>query len=367
MRFSTIISGYLIKYFLIAFAAVQTLIMGLILLFDVIELLRKTASKNIGFGTVLQMGILKLPQMVHVILPFAIMIGAMVVFWKLTKSRELVVIRAAGFSVWEFLAPVIMSAFIIGVLNVTLFNPVSAAMYKKYEHIQDKLMIRHASPLALTQHGLWLREGKGDIQSVVKAKHVRQEGLGGLFMREITVLELTKEDKFYRSIEADRAKLEKGFFYLENVWVMTPGKPSVFQDDMKLKTSLTLGKIQENFATPDTLSFWELPSFIKFFESAGFSAQKHKMHWHGLLASPLLLCAMVLVAAVFSINPNIRQGKILFRVTGSICAGFILYFFSKITYALGLSSTLPTFLAAWSPAIISGLISVTILLHLEDG
>jgi lipopolysaccharide export system permease protein len=115
------------------------------------------------------------------------------------------------------------------------------------------------------------------------------------------------------------------------------------------------------------MSFWQLPAFIAFFEKAGFAAAKHRMYLQSLLASPLLYCAMVLIAAIFSLKPNMRSGGLLRRVGGGVGSGFCIYFFSKIVYAFGLSSTLPQSLAAWSPAIVAGLIGMTGLFHLEDG
>jgi lipopolysaccharide export system permease protein len=91
------------------------------------------------------------------------------------------------------------------------------------------------------------------------------------------------------------------------------------------------------------------------------------MYLQSLLASPLLYCAMVLIAAIFSLKPNMRSGGLLRRVGGGVGSGFCIYFFSKIVYAFGLSSTLPQSLAAWSPAIVAGLIGMTGLFHLEDG
>lgn len=175
------------------------------------------------------------------------------------------------------------------------------------------------------------------------------------------------EDDFIRRIEAKSGQLVDQEFTLRDVWVMAPGLPSEHLDAMILPTTLTIGRIQEKFAQPESVSFWELPEFIEFFEAAGFSAHRHTLYWHTLVASPVLLAAMVLVAAVFTINPNLRSGKLLVRVLGGVIAGFALYFYSKVTYALGLSETLPLVLAAWSPAAVTLLLGVASLFHLEDG
>jgi len=53
-------------------------------------------------------------------------------------------------------------------------------------------------------------------------------------------------------------------------------------------------------------------------------------------------------------------------LAGSL-TGFLLYFVSDVTQALGLSGILPAFLAAWSPTAVALLLGAATLLHLEDG
>jgi len=47
--------------------------------------------------------------------------------------------------------------------------------------------------------------------------------------------------------------------------------------------------------------------------------------------------------------------------------GFVLYFFSDVVFALGLSDSIPVALAAWTPSGVATLLGLTTLLHLEDG
>lgn len=367
MRLSPTLSLYIARHFAVAFATVLAVIMGLILLFDVIELLRRASSSSgLGFLSLLTMALLKLPHMVHTILPFAVMIGAMITFWRLTRTHELVVARSAGISVWQFLAPVLLVVGALGVFQVTAFNPLAATMYGKFERMQDEVLLNRNSAIDVSEIGLWLREGNAEREMVVHSDAVRQDGLE-LHLRNVHIFLYDRPDHFSRRIEAATAKLADNVFELENVWVMDVGKPAEHRSAMTLPTELTLERVQDNFASPETMSFWQLPGFIAFFEKAGFAANKHRMYLQSLLASPLLLCAMVLVAAVFSLRPNTRSGGLLLRIGGGVGAGFGIYFFTKLVYAFGLSATLPHVMAAWTPAVVASLIGLAGLLHLEDG
>ncbi|MEJ0044595.1 MAG: LptF/LptG family permease [Rhizomicrobium sp.] len=77
-------------------------------------------------------------------------------------------------------------------------------------------------------------------------------------------------------------------------------------------------QIQESFAPPYTLSFWQLPSFIHAAQSAGFSAVRYELYFYTLLAMPALFAAMVFMAASFSVRLG-RSGGMLRVVLISAC------------------------------------------------
>lgn len=367
MRLSPTLSAYIGRQFLLAFASVLAVILGVVLLFDVIELIRRAAGRGeIGVVNLVLMALLKLPQMMHTVLPFAVMIGTMVAFWRMTRTHELVVARSAGISVWQFLAPVLVLVLGLGVFELAAFNPLAASLYGRYQKMEDEILLGRTGSLDVSEVGLWLREGAADRQLVLHADQVQQEALT-LNLRGVHVFFLDGRERFAKRLSARSGRLADGWLELHDVWEMQGGKSSVHRDALRLPTELTLERVHDNFAAPETMSFWQLPAFIAFFEKAGFAATKHRMHFQSLLSSPLLYCAMVLVAAVFSLRPNTRAGGLLLRIGGGVAAGFGIYFFNKIIYAFGLSATLPQGLAAWSPALVAGLIGVSGLLHLEDG
>jgi len=366
MRISPILSIYIGRQFLVAFLTIFIMLLLLVLLFDVVELLRRAASKQgIGFGLIIELALLKLPKMGGEIFPFSILFAGMVTFWRLTRSHEMVVTRAAGVSVWQFLVPSLVIAFLIGAFQVGVFNPLSSVFLNRYEQLEAKHLRGQANLLAISPTGLWLRQSNLTGQSVVHAAHVLQHGQN-VDLTEVTIFAYRGSDQFARRIEARTAQLEDGFWHLKDAWSFIPEQQPIFRDKLLFETDLTVTKIQDSFAPPETMSFWDLPDFINTLEAAGFSAIRHRLHWHSLLASPLLLCAMVLIAATFTLRQTSR-GSMLSVISGGILTGFLLYFFSDLVFALGLSDSIPVALAAWTPSGVSTLLGLAMLLHLEDG
>lgn len=366
MRLARTLSGYIARQFVVWCGGIFAAMLAITLTLDYVELIRRGGSKpDATLGLLFEMAVLKLPHMAQEVLPFAILFGTMMAFWRLTRSNELVVARGAGVSVWQFLTPAVLCALLVGVVAVTVFNPIAAAFQASYEGLENRVLRGTGSQFAISASGLWLRAANGaGNHSVIHAE--RMASGGDIVLQNVTVFLFRGADVFTGRIDAHEARLEPGY------WLITDGSywraktSSQSFREMTLPTSLTPGKIQESFASPDTMSFWALPGYIELLEESGFSTQRHRLYFNALLAKPFLLCAMVLIAATFSLRMQRRGGTTL-MVSGGVAAGFLLYFFSDIIFALGLSSTIPVGLAAWTPAGVCLLLGIAMLLHLEDG
>ncbi|MBV9827351.1 MAG: LPS export ABC transporter permease LptG [Alphaproteobacteria bacterium] len=365
MRFARTLSTYIARQFFVWFCGVFGTMVSITFLLDYIELLRRGGTRTQAtWGVLLEMAVLKLPHTAQEVMPFAILFGTMLAFWRLTRSNELVVARAAGVSVWGFLTPAITVALAIGVVAITVFNPIASSMEGSYEKLDTRILRQSGDPSSLSNAGLWLRQSDpGGGQIILHGEKVASTTLQ---LRDPSLYFLNKKAEFTSRIEAKSATLEPGFWHISGGERFQPNQPPQPVSDLQLPTTLTASKIEESLAPPDTMSFWELPGYISLLEQSGFSAQRHRLQFNILLARPLLFCAMVLIAATFSLRMQRRGGTAALIVSG-VAAGFLLYFVSDIVFALGLSAKIPVLLAAWTPAGVSLLFGASMLLHLEDG
>jgi lipopolysaccharide export system permease protein len=366
MRLSHTLSLYIARHYAVHFAVVLALFVFLIFVFDVVELMRRAAGRpGIGMRTIFEMALLKFPHAMQLTFPFAVLFGSMVTFWRMTRSHELVVTRSAGVSAWQFLMPVLAVTMLIGLVRVAAINPFSAIMLARYERLDAGLLKPGSSALTLAGGGVWLRQGGSEGQVVIRSTSISVIG-SQVELKPVIVFLYRGADQFAGRIDAESARLGTGYWDLRNVWLHRPGEKPAFADSHRLPTELTLARIQDSFSAPETMSFWDLPKFIDSLRTAGFSALRHRLHLHSLLAAPFLMMAMVLLAATFTLR-HVRHGGTPGIVGLGVMTGFLVYFFSDVSLALGLSSGIPVVLAAWTPAGVGGLIGIALLLHLEDG
>lgn len=364
MRTSATLSVYLGRQFLLSFFSIFFGFLSVTFLFDLVELLRRAQSKgDATFSILLSMSLFKLPHLAEQIMPFAVLFGSMLTFWRLTRSHELVVVRSVGVSVWQFVGPALALAFVIGVVTITMLNSVASAMLFRFEELENKYLKGKTSILAVSESGLWLRQIDAGGESVIHALRVSSRNFE---LSDVIIFLFKDQDRFVGRVDAETAQLEPGYWELHNAWVTAPGQPAQFVATYRLKTELTLGQIQDSFASPESISFWDLPHFIELLQRAGFSALRHRLYWNALLSDPILLCAMVLIAATFSLRQQ-RLGGTVILIAAGVFIGFFVYFLSDVVFALGLTASIPILLAAWSPAGASLLLGLAMLFHLEDG
>jgi lipopolysaccharide export system permease protein len=364
------LSLYVSRQFTLAVLAMLAALSGLVALFDFIELLRRSASKpDATFGLVTEMAGLRLPYIAMQILPFAVLLGGILAFWRLTRSSELIVARAAGISAWQFLAGPVLCAFGLGVIATAAVSPLSSAMLARAELLDSVYLRTGGGPLALTGGQLWMRQSDHGLDpqgvAIIHAQDVHLSGktLAG---SDVTVFRLDGADHLLARIEARGAVLAGTEWTLGEARSIRPGQLPEPPRTIILPTDLTVARVQESFASPDTLSVWVLPDFIALLDRSGFSSLRHRLHYQALLALPLLAATMALVAAGFSMRPA-RRGGVARMIGSGVTAGFVLFVISKLGEEFGQSGALPVTLAAWVPAVSGMMLALALLLHLEDG
>ncbi len=377
MRLSLTLSLYIMRQFLLSVLLVFCVFGTFIFLVNVLELIKRTHDQNVPFAMILQMALLKLPQVGQKALPFTVLLGTVLTYTRFTRTQELTVMRSAGVSVWQFLMPALLSAFTLGALVIFVLNPLSCVMLTRFERLENKYLHGRNSFVDISADGIWLRQKtytNGRVKSETILHAQRSGSLDNIEISDAVIFvfaitenaEGKRNYRFVQRIDAKQGSLMNGFWRLGNVILTDTKSAARHHNEYFLPTDLTVKDINNSFATPDTISFWALPHFISMLKKSGFSALSHRLHWHTILISPLFFMAMVCFGALFSLRP-VRQGKTGLLITASILSGFLIYFLTNLVSSLGLSGTMPVVLAAWAPVAVCMLAGVGFLMHFEDG
>ncbi|KRA60271.1 LPS export ABC transporter permease LptG [Caulobacter sp. Root655] len=362
------IERYVLKKTLASLAAALAVVAVLVMLIAFVDISKNVGTRTeVGFSELLFLTVLQAPATILVLTPFIFLFGTLGAFVGLNRRSELIAMRAAGVSAWRFIMPAAIAAFIMGLLTVSLLNPLTAAMSAQFETSRNAMMENY---LKSAPKGLWLRQGDEKTQIVIRARARDQATDGTVRLRGVSLFIYAVGPngslQFSRRIEAAEARLEPGFWRLTGVREAMPGAGAIRSEGMSIRSDLDDRTASERFNNPQAIAIWRLPETIKRTDAAGFSSIPFRLRLHQVLATPLLFAAMSVLAAAFSLR-LMRLGGLAGLAGAGVTLGFGFFFFNELCGALGKADVLTPAMAAWTPPVVALLAGLTLLCYTEDG
>jgi lipopolysaccharide export system permease protein len=283
-------------------------------------------------------------------------------FWRLTRSQELIIARSIGISAWQFVRPALFITLVFAIFNITIINPIGASMNARYKDLESRYLERTPT-LELSGAGLWLRQRDDAKRYLLHADHVE---MAPLTLTPVIVFIYDNDGNYLGRVDAPKAVLQDGAWDIRDARINMDQSQAEHVDSWPLSTTLTLGKIQESMAAPNTISFWEMPRFIRALKTIGLPQTRHQLAFQSILSQPLSLCSMVFFAAAFALRMN-RRGGVTAMILAGVVLGSFVYTLNNVVGALGVNQTLPVVLAAWAIPVVALALSNAALLHMEEG
>lgn len=359
---------YIARRFLRALGIITAVFIAILLPIDIAEQLRRIGP-DLGLGPVFELALLNLPGKLYEMIPLFVLLATLLLFLGLARTSELVVIRASGRSALRSARAPVAVAALFGAAAVAVLNPIVAATEAQVDLRTARYLGAEERTVSITREGLWLRQGSPTEQTVIRAGATNSDGT---HLFDATFFQFDAEGTLTNRLSARQALLVDGAWELTDAqrWpIAGVGNPQAAVETharLALPSTLTREQIRDSFGKPETVPIYELPGFIAQLNQAGFAALNHRVWLQMELSSPLMLAAMVLIAAGFTMR-HTRFGKTGVMVLSAILLGFGVFFIRSFAQVLGETGQLPVALVAWTPPAAAILMALGLLLHTEDG
>lgn len=357
-----IIARYTMGHVMSGILLVTSVVSGVIVLIDLLEILRRAFGKAVPFWALLKIMLYKFPHILLETMPFIVLLGSMIAFARLATRSEWIICRLSGVPSWRVLMPSVLMVLVFGLFLTIVIHPLAATMLNASSLLENKHIMKKELYTSALPSGIWIREEGEKHYRVVRAASL--DPVMNRFY-DVTILVFNEKSEFVQQLSARHADLSNGEIRLFDVTESNQKNLSKHFKTFALPTSMEIEQIRESYAPPKTVSFWEFPRVISMLESTGFSAMKHRMHWYSLMVQPIFMATLVVIGAFFAVHHPRRTRKLWLQLTGIGC-GFAIYFLSKFIAAIGLSGLLPIWLASISTTVITLLLSVAALFHMEE-
>ncbi|MEN0087895.1 MAG: LptF/LptG family permease [Pseudomonadota bacterium] len=359
------LSLYLAGRALRLFAMLTVGVLGLVVMIDSVELLREEMHVLLGGALpMMWMSLRRAIVVLETVLPFIMLLTAIFALIGLNRSRELVVIRAAGMSVWRFLTPLMVVALLMGAFAALVVDPFASWSQASTEREAALARGSELAPqITLDEQARWSRQTDGGHSLVIGHRGQTNEGK---FLAGVTIIRLAPNGAIEMRVTAPRAIYSDGRWILTNATVAQEGQSPETVGQLVMSTDADEARLGAQAQSPDRLSLFELKAAAIVAESAGLSRAPYDQAFQAGLATPVFFLAMVIVASTISLKFG-RFGRYDTMVLGGMIGGFLFYVFIEIFDGLGGAGALPPVVAVWVPLAVVILGAGTVLLHQEDG
>jgi lipopolysaccharide export system permease protein len=288
-------------------------------------------------------------------LPLTVFIGTLLTFYKLLMASELVIIQSAGWSTYQIMRPMMLATVIVGIITVTVINPLST---------QYRSTNLRSSKIDRIDGAVWLHEKQNGGSLIIRSADMKNAGGNGLAFSDATVIRQNEKYQIIERTIAENITLADGKLSARNALVLD-SKGIEQKRDWTAATGLAPENIVRQYMKPNMVSFWRLPELIRNLRGMGIPVGAHMLQFLSLLFLPLVSLSMAVLGVVFS-QTRRRRGFSFVRQFGlGIITCFIVYFIIQIFNAIGLSGAIPPLFAVFLPPAIVLFFAATSIIKTE--
>jgi lipopolysaccharide export system permease protein len=344
-------SRYILKSFLWQFLLILIGFTALLQLFDLLNNSADILRDHMGrMGAIFEYAVLRLPEIVSFLVPFSVLIGALITLGKMERNNEIMAYKAAGAPYFTVLWAFLPAVGIVALLHFFVADrivPMSIQMLSA----RDLSVERSKSKNQGKEDPLFVQEGN----SVVEAGAV---GVDGTILSHLRIYERDESGKIVRQIFAEDAHYDaaKEAWRLTDVWKTTIPSDGATQtehiDAWEWQSQLTPAEFSDLVERPQAMTFGKIWGFISATQVGVRPTYFYETWLQKRIALPVSSILMILLAAPVAHSLHRRERGLAVGMTVGLGLGFLYFVTDGLVLSLGESGAVPPFLAAWLPILL---------------
>jgi LPS export ABC transporter permease LptG len=286
------------------------------------------------------------PQFVVHIVPMAILVSVLATIGGLTRTGELIVMRACGVSLYRAAVPLLLLSLLWTGALFVLDDRVLAQANRRADALED--VIRGNPPRLLETNIIgtsWLAARDGRIY------YYAAFDPGGPRLQALSIFEIAHTPfRLASHTFVERAVFSRGAWHGQHGWLQrfganTQSSREVF-DDRVLPVAPPDDFPGMRNADTDLMTFGQLRDHIRRLAQSGFSLAESRVTLQERIAFPMVTLVMTILGIPFGLTIG-RRGA-LYGVGLAIIIGALYWFLNTFFVAIGEAGLLRPVLAAWA-------------------
>lgn len=327
-------------------------------LFDMLANAGEVISSDRIVAPMLDYAMLRLPRLASMLLPLATLLATLFTLVHFMRYHELVVMRGAGVSIYQVVAPIAIVAVLLTPLHFLLSDQVVSETAQSLRLWQDQGYRGRPPKTGIDEGPAWIAVA----DTVV---NVGEASVDGRLLLDVTIIERTGDGGMHSYTTAARAVYRSRSWQLYDVerLVVSRGRAQR-HEQLAWDVPLSPGRFASRTTQPAELTYSELNRLLETPDKGNRPPYFYSTWLYRKFTLPLSSVAMVLIAAPLGLMIG-RRPNLLAGMAGSIAAGFLFFIFDNVILTLGESGVLPAQLAAWVPILLFSSMAISFLVHVE--
>ena len=134
---SFIINNYIAREFIKVIIIMSFVFFCLGFIINLFEEINFFKDLDVGINLPIILSALFVPSMIYNMFPFIILLSGIWFFLKIRKTDEIIAMKVSGMSNFSVIMIPSIVSIILGVFFITLVNPITSVLIKKYESIRN--------------------------------------------------------------------------------------------------------------------------------------------------------------------------------------------------------------------------------------
>ena len=134
---SIVINNYLAKEFLKVALNISLFFFCLGFIINLFEEINLFKDYGVGIKIPIVLSLLFVPSLIYNMFPFVILLAGIWFFLKIKRTDEIIAMKVSGMSNFSVILVPSVISIILGILFITLINPITSVLVKKYETIKS--------------------------------------------------------------------------------------------------------------------------------------------------------------------------------------------------------------------------------------
>jgi lipopolysaccharide export system permease protein len=341
-----LLNQYIQKSVLQSILLAVFVLLGVQIFLVFIEQLADIGVGNYHWVQASQYVFLTLPFYLFQFFPMAALLGSLWGLGSLAARSELIVMRSAGFSVWQIIMSVLQGAFFLIVIAAIIGEGLGPYMMRIAN--LNKIIAKTQLQALPTDKGLWVRDQNAFI-------YIEKNRLG-VALEGITQYTFDSRNRLDKVSYAEKGDFKQSHWWLKNVSETqfdyeTERTHTSKIDKMLWSVTLHPEWVSMTQVNVDVMSLPQLKSFVDYRKQNGLSYNYYQLLFWQRAMQPMMSLLMILLAVPFILGP-LRSVTMGFRLMVGTVIGFLFYVVNQFLGIGSLVYGIPPMMGAILPCII---------------